>query len=257
MIAERKVCSPHPRGKKCRGRSSDVRRGREDKPTLDVLAQFSHELRNSLGTIRSAVHVFGAGTVRNLAQERARILMVRQVEQMTRLIDDLLDVSRMCNGRLQLRRDRIDLCIVIANAMHAVECTMQQRGHRVTVSFPASPMWMQGDGARLEQAFVNLLVNAAKYTPVGGDVSLSVTQQADEAIVHIRDTGVGIAAELLPRVFDLYVQGNPSSRTGGMGLGLPLVRSLVESHGGRVTAASEGIGQGSEFTVRLPAFAHS
>jgi two-component system CheB/CheR fusion protein len=132
---------------------------------------------------------------------------------------------------------------------------MRQREHRVTVSFPNTPVWLPGDAARLEQVFVNLLMNAAKYTDAGGEVVLSVKQEADEAIVHIRDSGVGIAADLLPKVFDQFVQGPQSARSGGLGLGLPLVRSLVENHGGSVTAASEGAGKGSEFTVRLPAFA--
>jgi len=255
MIVQLKARNSHERRERCRNRSSDGGRSLEDEQTHDVLAQFSHELRNSLGTIRSAMHVFRIGTAENPTQEKARVLIERQVEQMTRLVDDLLDVSRMRNGRLQLRRARIDLCMVIASAMHAVECTMRQREHRMTVSFPDAPVWLHGDAARLEQVFVNLLVNAAKYTNVGGKVSLSVTHEGDEGIVVIRDTGVGIAAEVLPKVFDLYLQANPSSRSGGLGLGLPLVRGLVESHGGSVTAASDGIGHGCEFTVRLPAFA--
>ena len=255
MTAQLKAGSPHPRRKKFRNGPSHARRTPEEKRTLDVLAQYSHELRNSLGTIRNAMHVFGVGTAENLAQEKSRVLVLRQVEQMTRLVDDILDVSRMSNGRLKLHCTRIDLCVVIANAMHAVECAMQQREHRLTGSFPKTAIWLRGDEARLEQVFVNLLVNAAKYTPVGGDVSVNVAQEGDEGVVLIRDTGVGIAAEILPRVFDLYVQANPSSRHDGLGLGLPLVRALVEGHGGMVTAASDGIGRGSEFSVRLPAFA--
>jgi signal transduction histidine kinase len=139
--------------------------------------------------------------------------------------------------------------------MHTVEWTIQRRGHRLSASFPETPVWLQGDGPRLEQVFVNLLVNAAKYTDVGGDVRVTVTQNANQAVVVIRDNGIGIAAEVLPEIFELYVQAGLSSRQDGLGLGLPLVRSLVESHGGSVAAASDGIGHGSEFTVRLPVFA--
>jgi signal transduction histidine kinase len=124
----------------------------------------------------------------------------------------------------------------------------------MTVSYPAQAMWLRGDEARLEQVFVNLLLNSAKYSDAGSDIAVSITREGDEAVIAVRDTGIGIAANVLPRVFDLYVQGNPSPRDGGLGLGLPLVRALVESHGGNITAASEGIGRGSEFCVRLPAF---
>lgn len=255
MISQLEPGNPHRRPDGGLAPSLDHRRSREDSRTLDVLAEFSHELRNFLGIMRSAMHVLKAGPVTNAAHEQARVLMERQVAQMTRLIDDLLDVSRVRNGRLRLRRTRIDICVIIGHAMHAVECIMRQREHRMTASFPDAPVWVHGDAARLEQVFVNLLLNAAKYTNAGGDVHLEVTQQGNEASVAVRDTGVGIAAEVLPRIFDLYMQAFPSSRDGGLGLGLPLVRALVESHGGSVTAASDGAGLGSEFLVRLPAFA--
>lgn len=164
----------------------------------------------------------------------------------------ICSISRIRNGQLRLHRARIDLCTVVANSVQTVELTMQQRNHRMTTSFPDVPVWLMGDAGRLEQVFVNLLVNAAKYTDVGGDVAVSVKQAANEAVIRFRDTGVGIAADILPKVFDPYVQADPASRKGGLGLGLPLVRSLVESHGGRVTATSEGVGQGSEFTIHLP-----
>ena len=255
MIAQLKASKPHPRRTRCCNRPANVERSSEYEASHAVMAQLSHELRNSLAVIRNAMHVLKMGAAENPAQEDARMLMARQLGHMTRLVDDLLDVSRMRTGRLQLRCARIDLCIPIAHAIRAVELTMHEREHRMTVSFPEMPVWLDGDAARLEQIFVNLLMNAAKYTNVGGDISLSVTQEAHEAVVILRDTGVGIAAELLPKVFDPYVQANPSSRMGGLGLGLPLVRALVECHGGSVTAASEGIGHGSQFTVRLPAFA--
>lgn len=216
----------------------------------DVLAQLSHELRNSLATIRGAAKVLvtGGAATRKAAGE----VVIRQVQQMTRLVDDLLDVSRISNGRLQLRLDRTDLCAIVASAMQATDHAMRRNEHRVQVALPAVPVWIRGDAARLEQVFVNLLTNAAKYTPPRGDIRLVLLQEGNEAIVSVRDNGVGIAPGLLPRVFDLYVQADPSSSHDGLGLGLPLVRSLVERHGGCVTAASGGAGMGSEFTVRLP-----
>jgi two-component system CheB/CheR fusion protein len=182
------------------------------------------------------------------------LLIERQVRQMTRLVEDLLDVSRIQNGQLSLRRERTDLCAVVAHSAEAVEFTMQQRHHRMITSVPDTPMWLRADSARLQQVFVNLLVNAAKYTDEGGEVTLSVERKADKAIVRIRDTGIGIAPDVLPHVFDLFVQANSSSQRAdaGLGIGLALVRSLVESHGGEVSVASAGLTRGSEFTVRLP-----
>jgi signal transduction histidine kinase len=254
MTAQAEAANLHRRNTECRNRSIDIRRGPDEAQAQDVLAQFSHELRNFLGIIRSAMHILKTGAVENVAHEEARLLIDRQVVQMTRLVDDLLDVARLRKDGLQLNCARIDVCVVVARAMRAVEYVMQQREHRMTVSYPKQALWLRGDEARLEQVFVNLLLNSAKYTDVGGDICLSINREGDEAVIAVRDTGIGIAANVLPRVFDLYVQGNPSSRDGGLGLGLPLVRALVESHGGRVTAASEGIGRGSEFCVRLPAF---
>lgn len=254
MTAQAEAAKLHRRNTGCRHRSIDVRHGLDEAQARDVLAQFSHELRNFLGIIRSATHILKTGAVENMAHDEARLLIDRQVVHMTRIVDDLLDVARMGKGGLQLNCARIDICLVVARAMHAVEYVMQQREHRMTVTYPAQALWLRGDEARLEQVFVNLLLNSAKYTDVGGDIGLSITREGDEAVIVVRDTGIGIAATVLPRVFDLYVQGKPSSRDGGLGLGLPLVRALVESHGGRVTVASEGIGRGSEFRVRLPAF---
>jgi signal transduction histidine kinase len=173
---------------------------------------------------------------------------------MTRIVDDLLDVARLRRGGLRLNCALIDIRVVAARAMRSVEYVMQQRQHQFTVSYPSEALWLRGDVARLEQVLVNLLLNSTKYTDAGGDIRLSIMRDGDEAVIAVRDTGIGIAAHVLPRIFDLYVQGNPSSRDGGLGLGLPLVRALVESHGGRVTAASEGIGRGSDFRVHLPVF---
>jgi signal transduction histidine kinase len=256
MIAQLKTPYSHPRReKRLRAPTDDVRSSSETDSSLEVMARLSHELRNSLGSLSSALHVLRIGPAKSPVQEKAQVLAERQITQMTCLVDDLLDASRMRNGQLRLRLGRFDLCVIIGQAMHAVACTMRERKHRMTASFPDESVWIECDAARLEQVFVNLLVNAAKYTDSGGDVAILVKQEANEAVVQISDSGVGIPADVLPRVFDLYVQANPSSRGGGLGLGLPLVRDLVESHGGSVTVASEGAGKGSQFTVRLPAFA--
>jgi signal transduction histidine kinase len=220
----------------------------------EFLTVFSHEIRNSLSAIRSASGILGMQKSAGPAAVKARLLIERQVCQMTRLVEDLLDLSRIRNGQLRLRRERIDLCAAVAQSVQTVEFTMRQHKHRVTTSFPDAPLWLQADPVRLEQVFVNLLLNAAKCTDTGGLVELFVERNEGEAVVRIRDSGIGIAPDVLPHVFDLFVQGNPTSRRAeaGLGIGLALVRSLVETHSGRVTAASAGLRQGSEFTVRLP-----
>jgi len=220
----------------------------------EFLTVFSHELRNSLGAIRGATNILRMETSAGPAAAKARAMIERQVGQMSRLVEDLLDVSRMRSGHLRLQCERIDLCAVAAHAAQSVEFAMQQRDHRMTTTFPKTPVWLQADPTRLEQVFVNLLINAAKYTEAGGRVELSVEREKNEATVSICDTGIGIAPDVLPHVFDLFVQADPRSRRGdaGLGIGLALVRSLVECHGGRVTAASAGLRRGSEFTVRLP-----
>jgi signal transduction histidine kinase len=228
--------------------------GTENGRNNEFMTVFSHELRNSLGAIRLAARILSMETSAGPAMVKARVLIERQVGQMTRLVEDLLDVSRVRGGQLRLQCERIDLRTVAAHAAQTVDFTMQQRSHRMTTSFPDAPVWLQADPARLEQVFVNLLLNAAKYTDAGGNVGLFVEREEGEAIVRIRDSGIGIAPDVLPLVFDLFVQADPSSRRAdaGLGIGLALVRSLVERHGGRVNVASAGPGQGSEFTVRLP-----
>jgi len=228
--------------------------GAENGRDNEFATVFSHELRNSLGAIRSAAHILRMDTSAASQAVKARMLIERQVGQMTRLVEDLLDASRVRSGQLCLQCERIDLRVLAAHAAQTVEFTMQQRHHRMTTSFPDAPVWLQADPARLEQVLVNLLLNAAKYTDAGGNVGLFVEREKVEAIVRIRDSGIGIAPDVLPHVFDLFVQADPSSHRAdaGLGIGLALVRSLVERHGGRVTAVSDGLGHGSEFTVRLP-----
>ena len=226
---------------------------REDKNN-EFMTVFSHELRNSLGAIRSATRVLSIEPSAGLSAVKARAMIERQVDQMTRLVEDLLDVSRVRSGQLHLRCERLDLRTVVAHAAQTIEFTMQRQNQKMTTSFPEVPIWLWADAARLEQVFVNLLSNAAKYTDAGGSVKLSVDREKSEALVRIRDSGIGISPEVLPHVFDLFVQADPSSRraNGGLGIGLALVRNLIERHGGLVTVASAGLGHGSEFTVRLP-----
>jgi signal transduction histidine kinase len=228
--------------------------GTENGRNNEFVTVFSHELRNSLGAIRSAAHILSKDTSADPSAVKARMLIERQVGQMARLVEDLLDASRVRSGQLRLQCERIDLRVLAAHAAQTVEFTLQQRHHRMTTSFPDAPVWLEADPARLEQVFVNLLLNAAKYTDAGGNVGLIVEREEGEAIVRIRDSGIGIAPDVLPHVFDLFVQADPLSRRAdaGLGIGLALVRSLVERHGGRVTVVSAGLGHGSEFTVRLP-----
>jgi signal transduction histidine kinase len=220
----------------------------------EYIAVLSHELRNSLSVLRNAVRVLRLEKSPPPAVVQVRMLIERQVGQMTRLVEDLLQVSRIHGGQLRLQRARVDLRAVLCHCMQTVDLEMQLRGHHLTASIPAAPIWLNADGARLEQVFVNLLGNAAKYTGDEGHIELSLEREGAEAVVRIRDDGIGIAADVLPRVFDLFMQADPSSTRAntGLGIGLALVRSLVASHGGEVSAASAGLGRGSELTVRLP-----
>jgi signal transduction histidine kinase len=220
----------------------------------EFIPVLSHELRNSLGAIRNATEILHMETSVAPATVDARLLIERQVSQMMRLVEDLLDVSRVRSGQLRLNYERVDLCAVAAHAAQTVAFAMQGRQHRMTTSFPDSPVWLKADPTRLEQVLVNLLLNAAKFTDEGGRVDLSVEREEAEAVVRIRDTGIGIPPDVLPHVFDLFVKADPLSRRAdaGLGIGLALVRDLVERHGGLVTAASDGLGHGSEFTICLP-----
>jgi two-component system CheB/CheR fusion protein len=220
----------------------------------EFLAVFSHEVRSALSAIHNAAHLLRMQHAETPMALKARLLIERQVSRMTRLVADLCDVARVRSDAPSLRRERVDLCVIAKHALDTLELDMSARNHRLEVSMPAAPVWLQGDAGRLEQVLVNLLSNAAKYTDPGGEVTLAVHQKGAQAIICVRDTGIGIAPHMLPRVFELYVQADPASRhvEAGLGIGLALVRNLVELHGGEVTAASAGLGHGSEFCVRLP-----
>jgi CheY-like chemotaxis protein len=217
----------------------------------------SHELRNPLSAIFNALHLLRLQGTENPIQQRAMTTMERQVGQLTHLVDDLLEVSRVITGRIQLQTERLDLRGIVEHAIGSVRPLIERRKHELSVTLPAEPVWVQGDPTRLEQVMVNLLNNAAKYTDEGGRIWLTVQQEHDavEVVLRVRDTGVGIAPELLPRIFDLFTQAQRTldRSQGGVGIGLSLVQKLVELHGGKVAAHSAGLGQGSEFIVRLPA----
>lgn len=220
----------------------------------EFLAVFSHEARSALAAIRNAAHILRMQRAESSVALKSGVLIERQVGRMTRLIDDLTDITRARGNELSLTCERVDLCVVVQHAIATVELDISARALRLAVRLPREPLWLQADAGRVEQVLVNLLCNAAKYTDSGGTVCVSLHQIDRQAIVCVRDSGIGIAPEVLPRIFDLYMQADPASRRAesGLGIGLALVRSLVELHGGHVTAASDGLGQGSTFTVCLP-----
>jgi signal transduction histidine kinase len=227
----------------------------QEGPNPEVLAMVCHELRSPLASVRYALRLFVGTQAQEVAKrQQLQALMERQTVRMTQIIDDLLDVSRMKNERLQLHCERLDLRTTVGHAIDTLASEMDVRRHQVTMSAPDRPVWVTGDAARLEQVFVNLLANAAKYTGHSGQIAIRIHPRESEVIVRIRDSGIGIAPQMLPHVFELFRQaGEPVSQIGsGLGIGLAIVRNLVELHGGSVTATSRGIGHGSEFIVCLP-----
>ena len=228
-----------------------------DRRKDEFLAMLAHELRNPLAPIRNAAHTLALlGT----GDDRVRwvsSVIERQVGLMTRLVDDLLDVSRITSGKITLQRATVSVREVLAQAVETARPLAESRGQALEVDVPEDSAWVDGDPARLAQAVGNLLDNAIKYTDDGGRIGLRARVEADEVVIVVEDSGVGVDPELLPHVFDLFIQADRSleRKQGGLGLGLTLVRRLVEMHGGRVEAASAGPGLGSAFTIRLPCLA--
>ncbi len=225
-----------------------------DRKKDEFLATLAHELRNPLAPIRNGLQILRMAGDDRAAVAQARTVMERQLGQLVRLIDDLLDVSRIARGKVKLRRERVELAAVVRSALEMSRALIEAAGHELAVTLPTEPVCVDGDPNRLAQVFSNLLNNAAKYTERGGRVWLTCERQGSDAVVTVKDAGVGIPAEHLPHIFEMFSQVDRSLERsqGGLGIGLSLVRGLVEMHGGSVECHSDGHDQGSEFVVRLP-----
>jgi PAS domain S-box-containing protein len=220
----------------------------------EFLATLAHELRNPLAPVRNALQIMRLASHDPATVGEARDMMERQVHNLIRLIDDLMDVSRISRGKIELKKERLSLATILQSAIEISRIQIEAARHELTVTLPSEPVWVQADQTRLAQVVANLLNNAAKYTEPGGRIWLNALREGENAVIRVRDNGVGVPAEMLPHIFDIYVQVSSSldRSQGGLGLGLTLVRRLVEMHGGSIEAYSAGPGQGSEFVVRLP-----
>ena len=220
----------------------------------EFLAMLSHELRNPLAAITNAVQILDLQKDEHPLQEKAKTIIRRQAANLVVLVNDLLEVSRILGGRIQLHQEDLDARGIVQQAVETARPLIDQNKHELTVSLPTEPTWLHADALRLEEVIVNLLNNAVKYTPEGGHIWLSLQQEGDRIVLRIRDTGVGIVPDSLPHMFELFTQAPRSldRSQGGLGVGLAVVRKLVEMHGGTVEAQSAGPGKGSEFIVRLP-----
>ncbi|MEX2303200.1 MAG: ATP-binding protein, partial [Bryobacterales bacterium] len=228
-----------------------------DRRKDEFLATLAHELRNPLAPIRYAVQMLRLNGRDEPELCLSRDVIERQVAHMTRLIDDLLDISRITRDKLELRKERVELAEVVSEAVESSRPLIEQCGHQLTVTLPPEPIYLYADLVRLSQVLTNLLTNAAKYTDGGGHIWLTAERQGGEVVVRVKDTGVGIPAEKLPGLFEMFFQvdGALERSQGGLGIGLSLVRRLVELHGGSVKAHCAGRGKGCEFTVLVPALA--
>lgn len=225
-----------------------------DRRKDEFLATLAHELRNPLAPIRNSLHILRLSNVSDPAAEQVCEMIERQVSYLVRLVDDLLEVSRITRGKVELRMEPVELAAIIRSAVEASRPLIQASGHQLAISLPPQPLILVGDSVRLTQIFANLLNNAAKYMNAGGQIWLSAKRQDGSVLVSVRDTGNGISAEMLPHIFKMFTQVDRSKRQsqGGLGIGLTLVKTLAEMHGGQVEARSPGLDQGSEFVVRLP-----
>jgi signal transduction histidine kinase/DNA-binding response OmpR family regulator len=220
----------------------------------EFLATLSHELRNPLAPIRTAIHTLHVSGQWPKGAESLREMLERQLDHLTRLVDDLLDVSRITHGKIRLRREHVNLVSKVRYALDNCRVPIQEAGHELVADLPAQPVVIHGDRVRVQQIFENLILNACRYTEPRGRIDVSLSTEGQYAVFRIRDTGVGITAEMMPRLFDMFAQADAATdRTRhGLGIGLALARNLVRLHHGTISVASEGAGKGSEFTVRLP-----
>jgi PAS domain S-box-containing protein len=223
-----------------------------DRRKDEFLATLAHELRNPLAPIRNGLHLLRRSPPGSESAEQARAMMERQLGHLVRLVDDLLEVSRISSGKIELRREPIELARAVQSAVETSSPAIEAARHRLEVCLPNEPLPLHADFVRIAQVIANLLNNAAKYTDPGGSIVLGVRREGAEALISVRDSGVGLAAEVLPRLFAMFAQVDRSRSQGGLGIGLALARSLVELHGGRIEARSDGPGKGAEFIVRLP-----
>lgn len=225
-----------------------------DRRKDEFLATLAHELRNPLAPIRNSLEIMKMPRLDAATVQRTRDVMERQVHHLVRLVDDLLDVSRVMRGKINLRMESIEMATVVAQAVEMAQSLIEARGHRLALSLPEQSLLVNADSVRLTQVIGNLLTNSAKYTEPNGHIWLSVREDAGEAVINVRDDGIGISPDMLPHVFELFVQADHASTkaAGGLGIGLTLVKNLVQMHGGTVEARSAGLGLGSEFSVRLP-----
>ena len=228
-----------------------------DRRKDEFLATLAHELRNPLAPIASGLHVLRTAGNNPAVANTAREIMERQVAQMVRLVDDLLDVARITTGKVELRCEPLDLADAVKDAVETSRPLFEKNGQRLTVSLPDAPLYASADRTRLAQVFANLLNNSAKFSDRGQTVSIALAREGNDAAVRVRDEGLGIAPEALPKIFAMFGQadGDGSRKSGGLGIGLSLVKRIAEMHGGTVEAHSGGVGRGSEFVVRIPAIA--
>jgi PAS domain S-box-containing protein len=225
-----------------------------DRRKDEFLATLAHELRNPLAPIRNSLQILKMPRVDAAIAEQTREVMERQVQHLVRLVDDLLDVSRVMRGKIELRKERVELATVVARAIETVQPLVEVQGHQLEVSLTPESLLLEADPVRLSQVIGNLLANSAKYTEANGHIWVTAERDGDEAVLQVRDDGIGIASDMLPHIFELFVQADHSSSKaqGGLGIGLTLVKNLVEMHEGTVEAKSGGLGAGCEFVVRLP-----
>ncbi|MBA3596636.1 MAG: response regulator [Methylibium sp.] len=224
-----------------------------DRRKDEFLATLAHELRNPLAPLANGLEILKRGDADATMRQRARVIMERQLKQMVRLIDDLLELSRMSTGKLELRRASLDLVAVLRSAVEHTEPQMRAHGQTLATHLPREPVWLDADAMRLAQVFVNLLTNAAKYTDPDGHITVELAIENGNAVVHVTDNGIGIEPAMQEKIFEMFTQVDQSLERGraGLGVGLTLARQLVELHGGRLSVASAGLGQGSRFSVSL------